>query len=215
MITVHFHIAGHCHFTTPWRLGGSAPQKPPSLPLNTNRVKHMVWRAWTNAECLFKAHTQRLAITDEIKKAEKVSKVAINVGDNAAVNARQNRGLHKYALPTFDNLEIGCRIHCTALAKNKAASSLIQDVITGQTNWALCLNRGQCLSNYKRYLRVIAIEWIKVRRGTTVFSNAQGQRQLMALIFNPHSYVNGSHGSQMISPPYPNHFRIFQIQNIS
>ena len=151
----------------------------------------MVWRRWTNTECLLRAHKQRLGISKEmlVAKREALSKVAINLGDNAPVNFKCNRMMHATVLQSFSNFEVGCRIHGTAIAKNRGSAHLIQDIITGQTNWAFCLNKGVTMNLYKVALRSVVLDWTVIYRGAPQFSNMAGQRQIMSLIFKPHSYV--------------------------
>ena len=158
-----------------------------SVSLSTNTT---VWRFWTNAECLLRAHTQRIAISKDMLnyKADNVSKVCVDLGDNASVNPKQNRAMQQL-LHGFSNIEIGCRIHCTALVKTRSCE-LIKDIVTGQTNWALTLNKGTTLLTYKACVKSIAKEWMSFRRGMPSFSNPRGQRQLMSLIFQPHSHVS-------------------------
>ena len=145
----------------------------------------------TNAECLLRAHEQRCAVSPAMRRyANKVcSKVAINGGDNASVNFKQNRAQHKQMLQDFLALDVGCRVHATAIAKNRGLNHLCEFIITGQVHWALTLNRGQTMQRYRYCVREVARKWIHIKRGPPQFSNAQGQAQLMSMIFQPHSYV--------------------------
>ena len=146
----------------------------------------------TNGECLARAHQQRCAISTDIRnyKKKNFTKIALNLGDNASVNARQDRLAHGTFLPD-DMLQIalGCEIHWTAIAKNRALAGLADRLITGQLNWALELNRGQQIDSYRDIILDIATKIIRIKRGPAQFSNVKHQRQLMALIFSPHSYV--------------------------
>lgn len=146
---------------------------------------------WTNAECLLRAHEQRCGVSPAMRKHAdpQCSKVAINGGDNASVNFKQNRAQHKTLLKDFEAINIGCRVHGTAIAKNRGIVHLCEFIVTGQVNWALTLNRGQTMQRYKRCVHKVAMKWMHIQRGTPQFSNARGQRQLMSLIFQPHSYV--------------------------
>ena len=152
----------------------------------------LVWAyARTNAESLLRAHEQRCGISSQMRDHTdpNLSKTAINGGDNASVNFKQNRLMHAKCLPGFENFEIGCRIHATALIKNRMTQHLLTQLIRGQIHWSLVLNKGQRMCRYRACVKKVATEWIHILRGQLDFANRRQQRQLMQLIFQPHSYV--------------------------
>ena len=145
----------------------------------------------TNAECLSRAHAQRCGISPQMKEytAEGFTKVAISIKDNALVNAKTNRTIASKELKSFVTMELGCKIHNTALCMKRVQTKLLEALISGQLHWALYLNRGQVKIMYAKGMFEIALGWMECYRGTLQLSKMRYQRHVMALVLMPHSYV--------------------------
>ena len=110
----------------------------------------MVWWLRANAECLSRAHLLRMGVSKQIREAkpEQFTRVFINVKDNAQVNFKVSREVVRTQLPRFLVMEIGCKIHRTAMCMTRLQYGLLEWYISGQLQWSLYLNRGQTLVLY-------------------------------------------------------------------
>ena len=145
----------------------------------------------TNAECLVRAHLNRCSVSKKMRQFKKphFTKVMISVKDNAHVNFKANREIIRTQLPDFLLMELGCKIHLTAVCMKRCVLGILEFYISGQLHWALFLNRGQVLIIYQKAMYDTALLWIKPFHGLLRLTKLKSQRQIMALILLTHSYV--------------------------
>ena len=117
-------------------------------------------------------------------------KIAIIIKDNAPVNTKTNRAMATKELKDLLLLELGCKIHNGALCMTRARTGILELYISGQLQWALFLNRGQVKITYTKCFYETAVSFMEPWYGTLQLSKMKRQRQIMALILMPHSYVD-------------------------
>ena len=145
--------------------------------------------SWTNAECLSAAHNERCAVSDDILNARGFTKVALFTQDSAKSNPRHIKEVLKTHLLDFFGILKSCTLHNTALVKLRATLHIADDLITGQINWTLTINRGATTEMYRECIHEIATEWIEIASGYLDYAKLKRQRHIMRLIFMPHSFV--------------------------